>query len=94
MGPQLWRNKAAEAHMLKAQGSEVGGGGVEDEGRGNVTREQGVVAEVEVSERGVGWLGGEEEEERGPEKLLWERSRREREGRRAREGEMEPERLQ
>ena len=30
----------------------------------------------------------------GPEKLLWERSRREREGRRAREGEMEPERLQ
>ena len=30
----------------------------------------------------------------GPEKLLKERSRREREGRRAREGEMEPERLQ
>ena len=36
-------------------------GGVEDEGTGNVTREMGVVAEVEVCEGGVGLLGEEEE---------------------------------
>ena len=59
MGPQLWRNKAAEASVSEAQGLEVGG--VEDKGRGYVTREQGVVAEVEVCEAGgVGLLGEEE----------------------------------
>ena len=60
MGPQLWRNKAAEAGGIKAQGLEVGG--VEDEGAGNVTREEDVVAEVEVGEGGVGSVeeGGRE----------------------------------
>ena len=48
MGPDLWRNKAAEAGEFKAEVLEVGG--VEDEGAGNVTREEGVVPEVEVCE--------------------------------------------
>ena len=39
-------------------------------------------------------LGGWVKKRRGPEKLLWERSRIEREGRRARERGMEPERPQ
>ena len=44
MGPDLWRNKAAEASVYKAEVSEVGG--VEDEGAGNGTREQGIEAEI------------------------------------------------
>ena len=48
MGPHLWRNNSAESSVYKEQGLEVGG--VEDEGAGNVTREEGVVPEVEVCE--------------------------------------------
>ena len=60
MRKQLWRNNAAEASVHKAQGLEVGG--VEDEGAGNGTREEGVFAEVEVGEGGVGSVeeGGRE----------------------------------
>ena len=60
MGPDLWRNKAAEAGEFKAEVLEVGG--VEDEGAGNGTREEGVFAEVEVGEGGVGSVeeGGRE----------------------------------
>ena len=64
MGPHLWRNNAAEASVFKVQGLEVWG--VLDERKGNVTRKEGVVAEVEVCEAaggGVGWFGEEEEEE-------------------------------
>ena len=43
MGPDLWRNKAAEASVYKAEVLEVGG--VEDEGAGNGTRE-GIEAEI------------------------------------------------
>ena len=57
MGPHFWRNKAAEASVDKAQGLEVWG--VEDEGRGDGTREEGVVAEVDVGEGGVGLFGEE-----------------------------------